>query len=307
MSGQPGAADEIMQAVYSALCTHGYAGLTMQDIADECSKSKSLLHYHYDTKADLLVAFLDRVLDDFERRVDAAADEPPEARLVAFIGWFVFEPAETERESYHIALLELRSQGPFDDRIRERLHRSDRLIRGTAAAILESGIDAGVFDDVAVDETAALLTAAVDGARTRQITLGSGLANAESTDDATGEPAGASAGDDLRALALPYTRTVAEAILKRLVEPILADGVTLPPLEETLADLTARTGENLATTADVADAPTESETAVEEPTETTTAERGETTAERGETTAEPGETADTIPPESSTADGREGE
>jgi len=254
MSREPGAADEIMQAVYSALCAHGYAGLTMQDIADECSKSKSLLHYHYDTKADLLVAFLDRVLDDFERRVDAAADEPPEARLVAFIGWFVFAPAETERESYHIALLELRSQGPFDDRIRERLHRSDRLIRGTAAAILESGIDDGVFDDVAVDETAALLTAAVDGARTRQITLGSELAGAEgsdeASDDAGSETAGTADTGDARALASPYTRTVAEAVLRRLVEPILTDEATLPPLEETLADLTVRTGENLATTGD---------------------------------------------------------
>ena len=258
MSGEPGAADEIMQAVYSALCTHGYAGLTMQDIADECSKSKSLLHYHYDTKADLLVAFLDRVLDDFERRVDAAADEPPEARLVAFIGWFVFEPAETERESYHIALLELRSRGPFDDRIRERLHRSDRLIRGTAAAILESGIDAGVFDDVAVDETAALLTAAVDGARTRQITLGSGLADAEGSaevsDDTGSETADPADTSDPRALASPYTRTVAEAVLRRLVEPILTDEATLPPLDETLADLTVRTGENLATTGDDPDA-----------------------------------------------------
>ena len=259
MSGQPGAADEIMRAVYSALCTHGYAGLTMQDIADECSKSKSLLHYHYDTKADLLVAFLDRVLDDFERRVAGAANEPPETRLVGFIGWFVFEPAETERESYHIALLELRSQGPFDDRIRERLHRSDRLIRGTAAAILESGIDAGVFDDVDVDDTAALLTAAVDGARTRQITLAPGLTDAEDTGDAARELIDASVADGSRALTSPYTRTVAEAVLKRLVEPILADGVTLPPLEETLSDLTARTGENLATTAGSADGNTESE------------------------------------------------
>lgn len=248
MGGEPGAADEIMQAVYSALCTHGYAELTMQDIADECSKSKSLLHYHYDTKAELLVAFLDRVLDDFERRVDAAADEPPEARLVAFIGWFVFEPAETERESYHIALLELRSQGPFDDRIRKRLRRSDRLIRGTAAAILESGIDVGVFDDVAVDETAALLTAAVDGARTRQITLGSGLVDARSGGDAGSEATDTAGADDPRVLASPYTWTVAKAILRRLVDPILTEEATLPPLEETLADLTARTGENLATT-----------------------------------------------------------
>jgi len=48
----------------------------MQDIADECSKSKSLLHYHYDTKEDLLVAFLDHVISDSERRIAAHADDP---------------------------------------------------------------------------------------------------------------------------------------------------------------------------------------------------------------------------------------
>ncbi|MEF8974259.1 MAG: helix-turn-helix domain-containing protein, partial [Haloarcula sp.] len=42
-------ADDIMDATYRALCTHGYADLTMQDIADESDKSKAALHYHYDS------------------------------------------------------------------------------------------------------------------------------------------------------------------------------------------------------------------------------------------------------------------
>lgn len=234
MSEQPGAADEIMDGVYRALCKHGYAGLTMQDIADECSKSKSLLHYHYDTKEDLLVAFLARVISDFERRMSRGADAPPVERLVAFVGWFVFEPAETERESFHIGLLEMRSQGPFNDRIREQLLRSDRLLRETAAEILSDGIDAGVFRDVDVDETAALLVATLDGARTRQITLGTGL----------GGQGGPGPGQLDAEADIAYTRTVAEATLRRIVEPLLAEGATLPSLDETLGKLTARTGEN---------------------------------------------------------------
>jgi AcrR family transcriptional regulator len=257
MSEQPGAADEIMNGVYRALCKHGYAGLTMQDIADECSKSKSLLHYHYDTKEDLLVAFLSRVISDFERRVTRGADEPPVERLVAFVGWFVFEPAETDRESFHIGLLEMRSQGPFNDRIREQLLRSDRLLRETAADVLSDGIDAGVFRDVDVDETAALLVATLDGARTRQITLGTGLGGeavdgtagvaAEETGDAGPDATteGTSgAGLDGTEVDIAYTRTVAEATLRRIVEPLLAEGVTLPSLDDTLEQLTARTGEN---------------------------------------------------------------
>jgi len=166
MSDQPSAADEIMDGVYHALRAHGYADLTMQDIADECSKSKSLLHYHYDTKEDLLVAFLEHIITDSAERIEAHADDPATERLVAFIGWFVFGPDAADREAFHIALLELRTQGPFNDRIREQLDRSDRVLRGTVADILESGIEEGVFRDVDVEETAALLVATLDGART---------------------------------------------------------------------------------------------------------------------------------------------
>ncbi len=205
-----------MDGVYSALRAHGYADLTMQDIADECSKSKSLLHYHYDTKEDLLVAFLEYIVSDSEKRIAARADDPPVERLVQFIGWFVFAPDETDREAFHIALLELRTQGPFNERIREQLARSDRLLRGTVADILADGIEAGVFREVDVEETAAMIVATLDGARTRQITLADSVRGDE--DDG-------------------YTRTVAEATLRRIVEPLLVEGAELPPLDAAIEAL----------------------------------------------------------------------
>lgn len=210
--GEPTAENqEIMDAVDEALRKHGYAELTMQDIADESSKSKSLLHYHYDTKEDLLVAFLDHILAEYEHRMECRADAPPEDRIVEFLARFVFTPDDDDREAFHLALLEMRSQGPFNDRIREQLDRSDRLLRETAADILDEGIETGVFEPVDPERTAALLVATLDGARTRQITLG----DANNT----------------------YTRTVVEEILAQIIEPILADGVALPSLDETLAEL----------------------------------------------------------------------
>lgn len=220
MTDEPSAADEIMDGVYRALCTHGYAGVTMQDIADECSKSKSLLHYHYDTKEDLLVAFFDHILVDFEEKVAETADEPPLVRLATFLDRFVFDPSESERESFHIALLELRSQGPFNDRIREQLDRSDRLLRETLVDILSEGIEAGQIRDVDPEELAALIVAAIDGARTRQITLGEDVL-----------------GDDT------YTCVTSRGVRRRIVEPVLTEGATLPPAEEPAADAAATKGE----------------------------------------------------------------
>lgn len=211
---EPLVTDEIMDGVYQALCDHGYAALTMQDIADACNKSKSLLHYHYDTKADLLVAFFDQMLADYEEKIECRADKPPVERLVEFVARFVFSPEDTERASFHLALLEMRSQGPFNDRIRESLKRSDTLLRDTVSGILEDGIEAGVFEPVDVEETAALFVAMLDGARTRQITLSEGDAEEDT-----------------------YTRTVAEQALERLVDPMLADGVDRPSLDDALDSL----------------------------------------------------------------------
>ena len=211
MSEQSAASDEILDGVYSALCAHGYAELTMQDIADECDKSTSLLHYHYDTKEELLIAFLDSMLSEYETRLGAERDRPPETRLIRFLARFVFDPAEDERQSFHLALLEMRSQGPFNERIREQLKRSDELLRKTVIDILEDGIEAGVFEPIDVNRTAALLVAALDGARTRQITL----VEAEDT----------------------YTRTVVEELISQVVEPILTDDATLPSLDTVLVEL----------------------------------------------------------------------
>ena len=240
MSDQPSAAGEIMNGVYRALRSHGYADVTMQDIADECSKSKSLLHYHYDTKEDLLVAFLDEVITDSAVRIREHADDPPTERLVGFIGWFVFEADAVDREAFHIALLELRTQGPFNERIREQLVRSDRLLRGTVADILESGIEEGVFRDVDVDETAALIVATLDGARTRQITLTGGADETEADFERDSEGADDDA-PEATADGLPeptYTRLVAEAAIRRIVEPLLTEDAELPALADGIAVMT---------------------------------------------------------------------
>ncbi len=73
--------EEIMRATYRALRTHGYADLTIKRIADEYGKSTAAIHYHYDTKEDLLAAFLDYILDQFKDAVHEVETTDPEQRL----------------------------------------------------------------------------------------------------------------------------------------------------------------------------------------------------------------------------------
>ena len=94
-----------MKATYEALCTHGYTDLTAQDIADRTEKSKSLLFYHYDSKEDLVADFIDYLLDRYVERVERTASLSPVERLAAFVDWFLFNPADEERTSFHAAMI----------------------------------------------------------------------------------------------------------------------------------------------------------------------------------------------------------
>ncbi len=167
----PDSRDAIMDATYRALCEHGHADLTMQHIADEAGKSTALLHYHFDTKEELLAAFIDHLITEFESTVAPDENESATERLREFLDLWVLEPEEDDRTALHLALLELRSRGPFNETYREELARSDEVLRRIVVEIIRDGIEQGVFRDVEPEGTARLIVATLDGARTRQITL----------------------------------------------------------------------------------------------------------------------------------------
>ncbi|MDY7082800.1 MAG: TetR/AcrR family transcriptional regulator [Halobacteria archaeon] len=159
---------EIMLATYKALSKHGYANLTMQDIADEFSKSKSLLHYYYDTKHDLFIAYLDYLHDEFKRETEKFEEGDPVERLGSLIDILLHEPSEYE--DFHLSLLELKTQAPHDDEIRDRMVDFELYIRQLITGIIQDGIDEGVFRDVDPNSVAVLMINAMHGARVQEAT-----------------------------------------------------------------------------------------------------------------------------------------
>ncbi|WP_459192970.1 TetR/AcrR family transcriptional regulator [Halosimplex sp. J119] len=164
--------EAIMGATYRALCKHGYAHLTMQDIADEFDKSRSLLHYHYDTKEELLLAFVDDIVGWIGDRLAESETEEPLERLEEFIDRFVIEPGEEDRETFALALLELRVQAVHNDDFRERLATHYEKNIETVADIVADGIEEGVFREVDPEATGEAIYTALVGARMYQVTLG---------------------------------------------------------------------------------------------------------------------------------------
>ncbi|MFB6108689.1 MAG: TetR family transcriptional regulator C-terminal domain-containing protein [Haloplanus sp.] len=163
------AQEEIMEATYRALCDHGYADLTMQAIAAEYGKTTAAIHYHYETKEDLVVAFLEFILDRFIDHVHGVDTTDPEERLELLLDRLL-----TDREGYRefvVAMLELRAQAPYNDRIREQIQRNDEYVHYLLRTVIADGVAAGVFADVDPEAAARSLMTIVDGARTRFASL----------------------------------------------------------------------------------------------------------------------------------------
>lgn len=167
--GDADADDEIMEATYRALCENGYAGLTMQDIADESEKSKATLHYHYDTKQELLLAFLDYLFDEFHGRLGSVEADGPAEELVEALT----PRAEVAGDGFRTAVLEMKAQSPYNEGVRGKLVEFEEEVKGHIRDILRRGVDEGVFrDDVDASETAEFLVTLGNGLRTRSVTVG---------------------------------------------------------------------------------------------------------------------------------------
>jgi AcrR family transcriptional regulator len=162
---------DILHATHRALCEHGYAELTMQDIADETDLSKASIHYHYDCKHDLLVAFLDHLYERFEERIDDPDGETAAERLYTLVDSLV--AGQSDAPAFQTALLEIQTQSPYDDAFRERLQRFDDAYTAAVREVVSEGVADGTFrEDVDPDVVASFLTTFVNGAQTRHVGVG---------------------------------------------------------------------------------------------------------------------------------------
>ena len=173
MSAEESTSD-ITTGTYRALCKHGYADVTMEDIAAETDKSKSALHYHYDSKHDLLVSFFDDLMDGFTERLDAVEGGTAYDRLLNLIDTVLFPPDDDAPDrGFQTAVLEMKAQGPYDDAFRRHLKQHDETLRDHVENELASGVENGEFrSDLDVEASADFLVTVFNGAQTRSVAVG---------------------------------------------------------------------------------------------------------------------------------------
>ncbi|ELZ83062.1 DNA binding protein [Haloferax elongans ATCC BAA-1513] len=147
----------IMDATLNALAKHGYADLSIQNIGTEFDKSTSLLYYHYENKDELLLAFLDYVIDLYIATIDRHADDP-DAEIRKFVGYLLpsddepcegaTEPEIDELEVFQRVIFELRTQTLHDEDYREKFGEMESYMIETVTMLIEREIDAGNYREM---------------------------------------------------------------------------------------------------------------------------------------------------------------
>ena len=160
------ARQEVARAVRRALAKHGYANLTTSQIAEETEKSEAFLFYHYDTKDDLVGAFLEDSVGWLDMRLKLTTEEleDPDDRLRALCDIMLALDSPRAMQGIHIAVMELLSHAPHKETLQEPLRVHQNYVRDRLAEEVRTGVEQGIYrEDVDPEAVASFLQMTLDG------------------------------------------------------------------------------------------------------------------------------------------------
>src|SRR6476469_335701 len=152
---------EILEATCRVIAREGADGLRMGTVAREAGVSSALLHYYFDTRADLL-------MQAFEH-ADIKADQAAEAALAGIPGAVerlleIYAGADAVFRDDWVLWVEMWRSAIFDERLAESVRRSSASWIEQITDLLEQARDEGsISDAIVVNDVAMRLAAMVDG------------------------------------------------------------------------------------------------------------------------------------------------
>ena len=133
----------ILDAAQSLLAVHGYAGLSMRELASESGLAKATIYHHFHDKRDVFLNVLERDMQTVRTHITAAAaaESEPIGRLSAVIRTYFGLMHERRTVIMHV----LRELGEEEEKLRDFLcHKRDQYF-SQLVMILQQGMDEGVF------------------------------------------------------------------------------------------------------------------------------------------------------------------
>ena len=126
---------EIMEATYKALCKHGYANMTIEKIAEESEKGKSLIYYHFDDKEALILEFLNFMTENLEKEI-SEIDGQKIQRVEAILDMLLSR--ENDMWEFHKALIDIQGRAQFNENLAEKFQEIDEMIERASRSLERS-------------------------------------------------------------------------------------------------------------------------------------------------------------------------
>jgi AcrR family transcriptional regulator len=155
---------EILDATCRVIAREGADGLRMSTVAREAGVSSALLHYYFDTRADLLMqAFEHADVKADEAAEDAIAGIPSAIERLRRL-LLIYAGADAVFRDDWVLWVEMWRSSIFDERLAESVRRSSRTWIEQIEGLIEQAREEGsVPADVAVADATQRLAAVVDG------------------------------------------------------------------------------------------------------------------------------------------------
>lgn len=162
----------ILAAAIAVLRERGFSGTRVADIATTAGTSPALVLYHFSSLADVLVAALESVEDDYYAELAAGSDSDARDQLVR-MGTLSAEggPAFGDWQLW----LEVWVRGLHDERIDGLRRLSDKRWRDEIQRVVDAGAAAGAFNVDDSVRTTLRIACLMDGLAVQTVLGGAGL------------------------------------------------------------------------------------------------------------------------------------
>lgn len=142
----------ILDAAQGLFARHGYEGLSIRDLAAECGLAKATIYHHFRDKQDIFMNVLTRDAGCVHAQIMAAANKEPDPLSKLRVVVHTYCGLISERRS--IVLTTLREVTGMEDKLRRFAMMNKQVFLGPLAAIVQQGIDEGVFRPVDTEMSA---------------------------------------------------------------------------------------------------------------------------------------------------------
>jgi TetR/AcrR family transcriptional repressor of bet genes len=156
---------QITGALVKVMAKRGYDGASIGDIARAARLTPGLVHYHFESKQEILLAALDDLVTGHASRLAArleSAGNEPAAQIAAFIDFHLGLGADADPEALACWIL-LSGEALREPKVRIGFQEAIAATVDRLAEVIREGVARRVFTCSSVDAAASALVATIQG------------------------------------------------------------------------------------------------------------------------------------------------